>query len=255
MLLTTALVVVLANAIIVPVLLATRQREWLSDRVAAGELASFVVAGVGDASPAGKVTEPLKRQILASAGLVAVDVQAQGVMRSVLAPATLPKTVYRIDLRQQDPLSSLSATLETLFGGGDRMVLVTDRPHYLPGDVVEILVPDGPLRSILLANLGELLIGALFTSAMAGALVYLFLNFFLVRPMQRITRAMERFRADPEDPAARTRAVGPPRRDRPRGGGARPHAGRPARGAGLTGAAGGARARRSPRSITRCATC
>src|SRR5579863_2248248 len=38
---------------------------------------------------------------------------------------------------------------------------------------------------------------------MAGGLVYLFLNFFLVRPMQRITRAMERFRADPEDPAAR----------------------------------------------------
>src|SRR5580693_2903029 len=82
LLLITALVVVLANAIIVPVLLATRQREWLSDRVAAGELASFVVAGVGDAAPAGKVTEPLKRQILASAGLVAVDVQAQGVMRS-----------------------------------------------------------------------------------------------------------------------------------------------------------------------------
>ncbi len=211
LLLITALVVVLANAIIVPVLLATRQREWLSDRVAAGELASFVVAGVGDAAPAGKVTEPLKRQILASAGLVAVDVQAQGVMRSVLAPATLPKTVYRIDLRQQDPLSSLSATLQTLFGGGDRMVLVTDRPHYLPGDVVEILVPDGPLRSILLANLGELLIGALFTSAMAGALVYLFLNFFLVRPMQRITRAMERFRADPEDPAARIAPSG--RRD------------------------------------------
>jgi signal transduction histidine kinase len=211
LLLITALVVVLANAIIVPVLLATRQREWLSDRVAAGELASFVVAGVGGAAPEGKVTEQLKRQILASAGLVAVDVQAQGVMRSVLAPAKLPRTVYRIDLRQQDPLSSLSAPLQTLFGGGDRMVLVTDRPHYLSGDLVEILVPDGPLRSILLANLGELLIGALFTSAMAGALVYLFLNFFLVRPMQRITRAMERFRADPDDPAARIEPSG--RRD------------------------------------------
>src|SRR5690242_7514430 len=72
LLLITTLVVVLANAIIVPVLLATRQREWLSDRVAAGELASFVVG----AAPEGKVTEQLKRQILASAGLVAVDVQA-----------------------------------------------------------------------------------------------------------------------------------------------------------------------------------
>ena len=211
LLLITALVVVLANAIIVPVLLATRQREWLSDRVAAGELASFVVAGVGGPTPAGKVTEPLKQQILASAGLVAVDVQAQGVMRSVLAPAKPVRAVYLIDLRQQDPLSSLSATLQTLFGGGDRMVLVADRPHYIPGDLVRVLAPDGPLRSILLSDLGELLIGALFTSAMAGALVYLFLNFFLVRPMQRITRAMERFRADPEDPEAKIEPSG--RRD------------------------------------------
>src|SRR5215469_9891605 len=118
LLLITALVVVLANVIIVPVLLATRQREWLSDRVAAGELASFVVAGVSGAAPDGKVNEQAKHQILNAAGLVAVDVQAQGVMRSVLAPAKLPRTVYRIDLRQQDPLSSLTATLQTLFGGG-----------------------------------------------------------------------------------------------------------------------------------------
>jgi signal transduction histidine kinase len=211
LLLITALVVVLTNAIIVPVLLATRQREWLSDRVAAGELASFVVAGVGGAAPEGKVTEQLKQQILASAGLVAVDVEAQGVMRSVLAPARRPRAVYGIDLRQQDPLSSISAMFQTLFGGGDRMVLVTDRPHYIPGDLVRILAPDGPLRSILLADLGELLIGALFTSAMAGALVYLFLNFFLVRPMQRITRSMERFRADPDDPEAKIEPSG--RRD------------------------------------------
>jgi signal transduction histidine kinase len=32
--------------------------------------------------------------------------------------------------------------------------------------------------------------------------LYLLLNFFFVRPMQRITRSMERFRADPEDAAA-----------------------------------------------------
>jgi signal transduction histidine kinase len=198
LLLLTLLVVALANAIIVPVLLANRQREWLSDKVAAGELASFVV----DTAPEGKVTERLQEQILKSAGLVAVNVQADGVMRSVLAPARLPRTVYRIDLRQRDPLSELSAPLETLLGGGDRMVLVVDRPHYITGQLVEILVPDAPLKSILVDNFRELLAGALFTSAMAGALVYLSLTFFLVRPIQRITRSMERFRVDPEDPGA-----------------------------------------------------
>ncbi|HEY1750688.1 MAG TPA: HAMP domain-containing sensor histidine kinase [Caulobacteraceae bacterium] len=196
LLLATALVVVLANAIIIPILLATRQRDWLSDRVAAGELASLVL----EAAPGGKVTEQLKENILNTAGVVAVGIQADGVMSSVLAPPRAPHVSYRLDLRQDDPWSSLTGPLETLFNGGGQLVLVTDRPHFRPGELVQILVPDAPLRAVLLQDLGELLIGALFTSAMAGALVYLFLSFLLVRPMQRITRAMERFRADPEDP-------------------------------------------------------
>jgi signal transduction histidine kinase len=81
-------------------------------------------------------------------------------------------------------------------------VQVVDRPHYLRGELVEIVVPDNPLQSILVDNARELLLGTILTSVMAGALVYLFLTFFLIRPIQRITRSMERFRADPEDPSA-----------------------------------------------------
>ena len=194
----TLLVVVLANAVIVPVLLANRQRDWLSEKVAAGELASFVVS-----VPQGKVTQQVKSQILKAAGLVSVTVKADGVYRQVLAaPKQRRADYYTIDLRQQDLLSQMSGALDTLFGGGDRLVLVEDRPHYLSGESVEIQVSDNPLQSILVDNARELLLGAILTSVMSGALVYLFLTFFLIRPIQRITRSMERFRADPEDPAA-----------------------------------------------------
>jgi signal transduction histidine kinase len=206
LLLATALVVVVANLLVVPVVLGSRQREWLSDRIAAGESASFVV----NVAPAGRVNEQQKAKILASAGLAAVGIQDGGIMRLVLPPTSLPKTVYRIDLRQEDTLSSVSDSMETLFGGGDRMVLVTDKPHYTSGELVEIMVSDAPLRAILIADLRDLLIGALVTSAMAGAIVFLTLNYLLVRPMQRITRSMERFRADPEDPAARLKPSGRP---------------------------------------------
>jgi len=207
LLLLTALLVVLADAIIVPAILATRQREWLGDRIAAGELASLGV----EAEPGGNVTEQLKQRILESAGVVAVGIQAEGVMRLVLAPRTLPRAFYRIDLRELDPVTFLWAPFETLLGGGGRMVLVVDRPHYERGQLVQVLAPDRPLRQILLADLGELLIGAVIASAVVGGGVYLLLNLLLVRPIQRITRAMERFRVNPADPLARLTPSG--RRD------------------------------------------
>ncbi|HTX49514.1 MAG TPA: HAMP domain-containing sensor histidine kinase [Caulobacteraceae bacterium] len=198
LLLATALIVVLANVLIVPALLANREQEWLSERVAAGELVSFVV----EAAPGGKVTDQLASKMLSRAGVILVAIQSDGVRRLVIALPRQPRTPYLIDLRNQDPISVLSAPLQTLFGGGGRVVRVIDRPRYQTGEFVEVLAPDGPLRETLLANLGELSIGALFTSAMAGVLVYLSLNLFLVRPMRRITVSMERFRADPNDEAA-----------------------------------------------------
>src|SRR5580698_1589264 len=135
LLLATLLVVVLANAVIVPVLHANRQRDWLSEKVAAGELASFVVS-----VPQGRVTQQVKSQILKAAGLVSVTVKADGVYRQVLAaPKQRRADYYTIDLRQ-DLLSQMSGALDTLFGGGDRLVLVEDHPHYLSGELVEIQV-------------------------------------------------------------------------------------------------------------------
>ena len=43
---------------------------------------------------------------------------------------------------------------------------------------------------------------ALFIAAVAGAALFVALNALLVRPIQRLTGAMERFRGDPDDPAA-----------------------------------------------------
>jgi signal transduction histidine kinase len=78
-------------------------------------------------------------------------------------------------------------------------------------DFVEFVAPDAELKKALVGYLWRVVLIIAFVSAIAGLLVYLTLNLFLVRPMQRITYAMERFRADPEDPHARVPLSG--RRD------------------------------------------
>jgi len=204
LLLLTILIVVLANVLILPPSLAAFEERWLYDRLRAAELAILV----DETAPGGVVTDRMRNKLLANAEVVSVALQVEGQRRLILAAPRQIRTPYLVDLRQSTPMSWV-APFETLTGGGDRMVRVMARPRFNAGDFVEIVASDGPLKRELLIQLGRLMGIAAFTSLLAGAVVYLSLIFFLVRPMQRITRAMERFRAHPEDPQA---AITPSRR-------------------------------------------
>jgi signal transduction histidine kinase len=206
LLILTVLFVALAGLLILPSSLAQFEEGWLSDRVRAAELASLAV----DAAPNQVVSDKLSLELLNGAGVVSVAVQNDGVRRLLLAAPRMARTPYLVDLRVESP-TSLVAPFETLFGGGGRMVRVVAKPRFRDGDFVEIVTPDAPLRKALLDYLLRLSAIDALISAVAGGLVYLSLNAFFVRPMQRITRAMERFRADPDDPAARVQLSG--RRD------------------------------------------
>jgi signal transduction histidine kinase len=197
LLIITVLIVAFANLLILPPNLAAFEEQWLLDRLRAAELASLVE----ETAPNGVVTGTVSERLLASAGVVSVALQVGNERRLILQAPRLKRTPYLVDLRRETPLSWV-APLRTLLTGGDRMVRVMARPRFRPAEFVEIVAPDTGLKKELLTQLGRLLAIAAFTSLMAGAVVYLSLTLFLVRPMQRITRSMERFRADPEDPAA-----------------------------------------------------
>ena len=207
LLILTVLFVVLAELLILAPSLASYEERWLSERVRLAELASTAV----DGAPGRKVSNSLSKQLLEGAGVVSVAVQSDGLRRLLLAGPRMERTPYLVDLRDKNPAAWLSAPFQTLFGGDDQMVRVVAVPHFREGEFVEIVAPDKPLRDELYAYLLRLLAVTIFTSAVAGGLVYVSLNAFLVRPMQRITRAMERFRADPDDPRARVGLSG--RRD------------------------------------------
>ncbi|MEY4250189.1 MAG: hypothetical protein RJA87_1822 [Pseudomonadota bacterium] len=207
LLILTCLFVVLSQLLILAPSLASYEERWLSERVRLAELASTAV----DGAPGRKVSKGLSKQLLEGAGVVSVAVQSDGLRRLLLAGPRMERTPYLVDLRDPNPIAWLSAPFQTLFGGPDQMVRVVAAPQFREADFVEIVAPDKVLREELIAYLWRLVAVTLFTSIFAGGLVYLSLNAFLVRPMQRITRAMERFRADPEDPRAQVGLSG--RRD------------------------------------------
>ncbi|HEX7946107.1 MAG TPA: HAMP domain-containing sensor histidine kinase, partial [Phenylobacterium sp.] len=202
----TVVFAALGGTLAIPPALASYEKQWLLDRVRAAELASLAA----EVAPDRVVSDQLKTQLLAGAGVEIVSVSNDGVRRLVFASARPAQTPYLVDLRNKAPGLGLFAPFQTLLGGGDR-VRVMAEPRFRRADFIEFVATDTELKKALSSYLWRLVAIVAGVSALAGVIVYFALNLFLVRPMQRITFAMERFRADPEDPAAQIQLSG--RRD------------------------------------------
>ena len=197
----------LGGALAIPPTLATYERQWLLDRVRAAELASLAP----EVAPDRVVSEQLKTELLGAAGVEIVAISVDGVRSLVFASSRPAKAPYLVDLRPRAADLSLFAPFQTLLGREERWVRVVAEPRFRRADFIEFVAVDTELKRALASYLWRLMVIVAFVASLAGVLVYVALNLFLVRPMQRITYAMERFRTDPDDPGARVRVSG--RRD------------------------------------------
>ena len=195
----TILFVAGGGALAFPPALATFERQWLLERVRAAETVSRF-ADIAKAS----VNGPRREQLLRGAGVewVAIQTKDEG-LHLVLEGKRTSRAPYFVDLRDVAPAAWLAAPFQTLFGGGGRTVRVRAEPRFISAQFIEVVAPDAELRRELLNYLWRMVLIVALVATLAGGLVYLSLNLFLVRPMQRITYAMERFRAAPDDAEAR----------------------------------------------------
>ncbi len=191
----------LGGAVAIPPTLAAYEKQWLLDRVRGAELASLAP----DVAPDRVVSEKLKTQLLGAAGVEIVAVSTLDGSRQIVFASTRPsETPYQVDLRNRAAGLGAFAPFQTLFGKEGRRVRVVAEPRFRDdADFIEFVAVDTELKRVLASYLWRQVAIVAFVSALAGVLVFFALNLFLVRPMQRITNAMERFRADPEDPEAR----------------------------------------------------
>src|SRR5262249_20576289 len=178
---------------------------WLAERLSAAHTAALVF----DAAP--DVPDELSRQILDSIGARALAMKL-GQQRRLLATTELPSEVLQeVDIRDMRPLRAIVEAFRTLLVAKDSDLLRAVGPAPGGGQFVEIVIPEGPLRSAMWSFSRSIIMLSIAILAISGALVYFLLHYLFVRPLYRITANMASFRADPEDQA---RILAPtPRRD------------------------------------------
>ncbi len=191
----TVLFVMLAEICIYVPSIANFRLTWLTNKLSAAHTAALVF----DAAP--DVPEQLSREILDSIGARALAMKL-GQQRRLLATTEPPNEVLQdVDIRDMRPMRAIVEAFRTLLVAKDTDLLRAVGPAPMGGQFVEIVIPEGPLRSAMWIYSRNIMVLSIAISAISAALVYFALHYLFVRPLYRITANMASFRDDPEDQA------------------------------------------------------
>ena len=168
---------------------------YFDDRIAAGELAALAL----EASPTGRLDRNLVNKLLARVGAHEVVVHRPGGPVLMLDRPMPPKPDVTIDLTHPSMFGAIRGSLMALSRTGNRILRVLGPSPAGNGETVEVLLDEAPLRHAMWEFGVRILELSIVLSLVTAALVYLSLQWLLVRPMQRITASMMAFRDDPED--------------------------------------------------------
>jgi signal transduction histidine kinase len=191
----TIFFVMLGEVLIFVPSVARYRMTYFDDHIAAAHIATLALI----ASPTGKLDQALTDELLAEVGAHSVTLRRPSGMVQMLDGPEMPKADLNFVLGGGNVPIWIQRSFETLFSSGNRVMRVTGTSPFEPDTKVEILLDEKPLREEMWQFGGRIFQLSIILSLMAAALVYVSLQWLLVRPMRRITASMAQFSQDPED--------------------------------------------------------
>jgi signal transduction histidine kinase len=195
----TVFFVMLSEVLIFVPSVARFRMTYFDNHLAAGHLASLALA----ASPTGKLDQPMTNLILRDVGAHAVILHRPNGMVFMLDGPVVPQPDVTFDLTKGNIPIWIQRSIETLARNDNRIMRVIGPAPTEPGATVELLLDEAPLRQEMWKFGTRVLQLSIVISLTTAALVFLSLQWLLVRPMRRITDSMTSFRQDPEDATRR----------------------------------------------------
>jgi signal transduction histidine kinase len=168
---------------------------YFENHLAAGYIATLAL----EASPTGRLDQNLTDKLLARVGAQGVALYRADGTALRLDRGNPPRPDFTIDLTHPNILLAIRGSFRTLFGDENRVLRVLGPSTTDSGGTVEVLLDEAPLRAEMWDFGIRILELSIVISLVTAALVYLSLQWLLVRPMRRITASMIEFREDPED--------------------------------------------------------
>lgn len=176
--------------------LATFRSNWLDDRLRVGTVAARVLDAVPDVMA---LPRSLTDRLLVSAGAQAIVYRRAGQSQLIeLAEPAVFDRVVTADTRQRDLPTLILGAMETLFASPGRTLRIVGVGDSDEG-LIEILMPEAPLRRDMLDYSGQILAVSLAIATMTALVLYWLASVQLIAPVRRLTANMLAFRQAPEN--------------------------------------------------------
>ncbi|MBK8082669.1 MAG: HAMP domain-containing histidine kinase [Devosia sp.] len=209
----TIVIVILAVEVVIYLPSAASFRQsWLNDRLRVGIVAARVLDAVPDAM---NLPRMLTDRLLTSAGALAIVYRREGQSQLIeLENADMPRVAVTVDMRVRDPATLILGALDTLLFGGARTLRIVGEEIGQQERIIEVLMPEAPLRADLLVYSRNLFVLSLILAVITSAVLYVFVSRILIGPIRRLTGNMVRYRQAPENatlivtPSARRDEIG-----------------------------------------------
>ena len=191
-------VILLVEIVVYLPTIANYRASWLQDRLRVGVVAARVLDAVPDVMA---LPRNLTDRLLTSAGANAIVYRREGQSQLIeLANPVTPEVVVTADMRQQDVATLILGAIDTLFAGPGRTLRIVGEGD-LDESLVELLMPERPLRQDLLAYSRQIVAVSLAIAAITAVTLYLLASYLFIHPVRRLTQNMLAFRQAPENAA------------------------------------------------------
>ncbi|VDC26352.1 Sensor protein ZraS [Pseudogemmobacter humi] len=190
----TVIFVLLADVLIFVPSLARYRADFLLERLRQAQIAALTQL----ASDAG-VSPELEAELLANAGVYNVVLRRDDIRQLVLSSPVPAPVGADYDLRLAGPWELIRDALVTLTGDGSRVVRVIGNPVQEGGQLIEITMPDEPLRKAMLLYAWRLVLFSALISAVMAVLLFLAAQRLIVQPIRRVILHMKAYAEAPED--------------------------------------------------------
>lgn len=189
----TIIFVMLAEVFIFVPSVARFRADYLLDRLERAQIASLALEADDMISPA------LEAELLENAEVFNVVLRRDEIRRLALS-SPIPLPIYNsYDLRDPPAMTLIRDAIMTLLDPEDHVVRVIGNPVRDGGLLIEVTMMQKPLRDAMIDYGQNILLLSAVISVITAVMLFVAVQFFLVRPIKGVVDHMQRYASAPED--------------------------------------------------------